>query len=123
MKKALTASCLCLNEEKYVTVLHILEIVLQNTGSAKALQSQAVQSQGISKHRFCKIHFPLKHCSFFFPTTPAPFPFYVKVASSFFSVILGTAVEVTHAQVFRVLFSAERRTREKSSVVLRCQRV
>lgn len=64
------------------------------------LQSQALQSQGISTHRFRKTCFPLKRCSFSFPTRPVPFPFYVKQAASFFSVILGTAIEVTGAQVF-----------------------
>lgn len=54
----LTASCLCLNEEKYKTILHGLKIILYKIDSAKALQSQTLQS-GISKHRFCKTHFPL----------------------------------------------------------------
>lgn len=121
-EKTLTASCLCLNEEKYTTILHVLEIILRKTDSAKALQSQALQSQGISKHRFCKTHFPLQHCSFSFPTPPAPFPFYVKLAASFSSVILGTAVEVTDGQVFQqpsAFFRREEDLRGKWCVVLR----
>lgn len=108
---------LWLHEEKYGTVLHVLEIILQNTDSAKALQSQALQSQGISKHRFCKTHFPLQHCSLFFP--PAPFPFYVKLGASLSSVILGTAVEVTGAQAFQQLsecFFQTRRRPERKAV-------
>lgn len=124
-EKTLTASCLCLNEEKYATILHVLEIILQKTDSAKVLQSQALQSQRISKHRFCKTHFPLQHCSFSFPTPPAPFPFYVKPAASFSSIILGTAVEVTGAQVFQqqsAFFRQEEDQRGKRCVVLRCRR-
>lgn len=120
-EKTRTASCLCLNEEKYSTILHVLEIILQKTDSAKVLQSQALQSQRISKHRFCKTHF--QHCSFSFPTPPAPFPFYVKPAASFSSVILGTAVEVTGAQVFQqqsAFFRREEDQRGKRCVVLRC---
>lgn len=110
----LTTSCLFLNEEKYATVLHILEIILQNTHFAKALHGQALQSQDISKYRFCKTHFPLQHCFFSVPTPPAPFPFYVKTAASFSSVILGTAIEVTGAQVFQHLSAFL--SREESSV-------
>lgn len=80
---------------------YCLEIILQNTCFAKALQGQALQNQGISKYRFCKTHFPLQHCSFSVLIPPALFPFYLKTAASFSSIILGAAVEVTGAQVFQ----------------------
>ena len=62
--KSHTADSLCLNEETYVkflTILRILDIMLQNTDSTRVLQSQ-----GMSKRRFCKHISPFNIAPFLF---------------------------------------------------------
>lgn len=62
--KSHTADSLCLNGEtymKFLTILWVLDIMLQNTDSARVLQSQ-----GMSKHRFCQHISPFNIAPFLF---------------------------------------------------------